>query len=62
MNFGAIDMTESGIRPLHPGMAFAVDGGITVPGDFGARVGDTIVVTEDGTECVTEFPRALEVL
>ena len=42
---------------LQPGMAFAVDGGITIPGEFGARVGDTILVTEDGTECVTEFPR-----
>ena len=42
---------------LQPGMAFAVDGGITIPGEFGARVGDTILVTETGTECVTEFPR-----
>ena len=47
---------------LQPGMAFAVDGGITLPGEFGAGVGDTIVVTETGTECVTEFPRELEVL
>ncbi len=43
-------------------MAFAVDGGVTVPGAFGARVGDTIVVTESGVECVTEYPRDLEVL
>ncbi len=47
---------------LRPGMAFAVDGGITVPGKFGARVGDTILVTEDGTECVTESPRNQPVL
>ena len=47
---------------LQPGMAFAVDGGITIAGEFGARVGDTIVVTESGTECVTEFPRDLTVL
>jgi Xaa-Pro aminopeptidase len=43
-------------------MAFAVDGGITVPGKFGARVGDTILVTEDGAECVTESPRDQPVL
>ncbi len=47
---------------LRPGMAFAVDGGVTVPGAFGARVGDTIVVTGSGVECVTEYPRDLEVL
>jgi Xaa-Pro aminopeptidase len=42
---------------LRPGMAFAVDGGITLPGRFGARVGDTILVTEQGAVCVTESPR-----
>jgi len=42
---------------LSPGMAFAVDGGITIPGKFGARVGDTVLVTENGSECVTEYPR-----
>lgn len=47
---------------LQAGMSFAVDGGITVPGDFGARVGDSVVITEDGYECLTEFPRELTVL
>ncbi|MDH3412968.1 MAG: Xaa-Pro peptidase family protein [Gammaproteobacteria bacterium] len=47
---------------LAPGMVFAVDGGITVPGKFGARVGDTIIVTERGSECATEYPRDLTVL
>ena len=48
--------------PLETGMAFAVDGGITVPDVFGARVGDTVIVTDDGIEIVTEFPRELTVL
>ncbi len=47
---------------LEPGMVFAVDGGITVPGKFGARVGDTIIVTERGSECATEYPRELTVV
>ena len=47
---------------LEPGMVFAVDGGITVPGTFGARVGDTVIVTEDGSECATEYPRELTVV
>jgi len=42
---------------LAPGMVFAVDGGITVRGEFGARIGDTILVTPEGSECITEYPR-----
>ena len=48
--------------PLESGMVFAVDGGITVPDVFGARVGDTVIVTDDGIEIVTEYPRDLMVL
>lgn len=48
--------------PIEPGMTFAVDGGITLPGAFGARVGDSVVVTENGFEYLTDFPRELTVL
>jgi Xaa-Pro aminopeptidase len=47
---------------IAPGMCFAVDGGITVTGEFGARIGDSVVVTEDGFEYLTDFPRELTVL
>ena len=47
---------------LEAGMVFAVDGGITLPGEFGARVGDTVIVTESGSECATEYPRGLTVV
>jgi Xaa-Pro dipeptidase len=47
---------------LEPGMVFAVDGGITLEGEFGARVGDTIIVTAQGSECATEYPRDLTVV
>ena len=47
---------------IEPGMTFAVDGGITLPGAFGARVGDSVVVTESGFEYLTDFPRELTVL
>ncbi len=47
---------------LRPGMVFAVDGGITVPDVFGARVGDTVIVTDDGIEIATEHPRDLLVV
>ena len=47
---------------LQPGMTFAVDGGITIEGEFGARVGDSIVVTEDGFEYLTPYPKNLRIL
>ncbi len=47
---------------LKAGMTFAVDGGVTVPEKFGARLGDSIVVTETGYEYLTVYPRDLAVL
>jgi Xaa-Pro dipeptidase len=47
---------------IEAGMTFAVDGGITVEGKFGARVGDSIVVTATGFEYLTPYPRELTVL
>jgi len=47
---------------LEPGMTFAVDGGITVEGRFGGRIGDSIAVTETGFEYFTEYPRKLTVI
>ena len=47
---------------LEPGMTFAVDGGITVPGKVGGRIGDSIVVTEQGFEFITDYPREVMVV
>lgn len=44
---------------LQPGMTFAVDGGITIPREFGGRVGDSIAVTQDGFEYFTPYPKDL---
>ena len=48
--------------PLASGMTFAVDGGISVPERFGTRIGDSVVVTDDGFEYLTEFPRDLSIV
>lgn len=47
---------------LQPGMTFAVDGGISLDGSLGGRIGDSIVVTEDGCDYLTEYPREILVV
>ena len=44
---------------LEPGMVFAVDGSVTVPGKFRAQVGDSFIITEDGYEQITSHPKVL---
>jgi Xaa-Pro aminopeptidase len=44
---------------LQPGMTFAVDGGISVDGRLGGRIGDSLVVTADGSEYITQYPREI---
>ncbi len=44
---------------LQPGMTFAVDGGISVDGRLGGRIGDSVVVTEDGADYLTHYDRGI---
>ncbi len=44
---------------LQAGMTFAVDGGISVDGRLGGRIGDSVAVTASGTEYITEYPRKI---
>jgi Xaa-Pro aminopeptidase len=56
------EFKEGDKTPLQPGMTFAVDGAITIPGEFGARVGDSIVVTQTGFEYLTPYPKDLRIV
>ena len=44
---------------LEPGMVFAVDGSVTVE-NFRAQVGDSVIITEEGYELITEHPKVLQ--
>ena len=44
---------------LQPGMVLAVDGSVSVAGYFRAQVGDSIIVTGDGYELLTQHPKSL---
>jgi Xaa-Pro dipeptidase len=47
---------------LQPGMTFAVDGGISLDGSLGGRIGDSIVVTSDGFDYITDYRREVMVV
>jgi Xaa-Pro aminopeptidase len=51
----AIGQTE----PLRPGMVITVEPGVYLPGKFGVRIEDTVVVTETGCEILTKCPKEL---
>ncbi len=49
-------------RAIEVGMVFTVEPGIYVPGMAGFRHSDTVLVTPDGIEMITYYPRDLESL
>jgi Xaa-Pro dipeptidase len=46
-------------RPLAAGMVTSVEPGIYLPGEFGLRIEDDILVTESGAQSLSQAPRAL---
>jgi Xaa-Pro dipeptidase len=47
---------------LLPGMVFTVEPGIYLPGKGGVRIEDNMLVTAEGGESLTSFPRDLKVV
>lgn len=42
-----------------PGMVFSIEPGIYLPGQFGVRIEDLVLVTEDGCEVLNSYPKDL---
>ena len=48
--------------PLAEGMVFTVEPGLYRPGECGVRIEDDVLVTANGHECLTSFPRELQIV
>ncbi len=55
----APELKEGDNTVLKAGMTFAVDGGISVDGVTAGRIGDSVVVTENGCDYITDYPREI---
>jgi Xaa-Pro dipeptidase len=49
-------------EPMQPGMLVTIEPGFYVPGLGGFRHSDTLLVTDDGAELLTHYPRSLDEL
>jgi Xaa-Pro aminopeptidase len=53
---------EGNDEPLRPGMCFSIEPGVYVPGEFGVRIEDIVVVTGTGAQRLNHAARELQVV
>ncbi len=58
----APNIVEGNTQILEPGMVFTIEPGIYLPGKGGVRIEDNVVITENGADVLTTYPRALRVI
>lgn len=55
-------VSGSNDRPAEVGMCFSIEPGIYLPGRFGVRIEDLVLVTEEGCETLNHYHREMQVL
>ena len=55
------DVSAVNENVVTPGMCFSIEPGIYLPGKFGVRIEDLVLVTEDGCEVLNHYPHELRV-
>lgn len=56
------DVSSANEAQVAPGMCFSIEPGIYLPGRFGVRIEDLVIVTEDGCEVLNAYPRELSII
>ena len=56
------DVSASSEAIAEPGMTFSIEPGIYLPGDTGVRIEDLVLVTADGCEVLTHYPKELQII
>ena len=56
------DVSSINTDILKPGMIFSVEPGIYLPGEFGVRIEDLVLVTEDGHEILNKHNKELNII
>ncbi|MGC7870914.1 M24 family metallopeptidase [Desulfosporosinus sp. SYSU MS00001] len=56
------DVSLASEIPLEVGMIFSVEPGIYLPGEFGVRIEDLVMVTAGGCEVLNHYPKELQVI
>ncbi len=56
------DVSAAATELLQPGMVFSIEPGIYLPGEFGVRIEDLVLVTEDGCRVLNAYPKDLLVV
>jgi Xaa-Pro dipeptidase len=52
-------IVEGDATVLEPGMTFTVEPGVYLPDDIGVRIEDDLLITADGVESLTTYPREI---
>ncbi|HBZ11367.1 MAG TPA: aminopeptidase P family protein [Bacillus bacterium] len=55
-------MTETNEMKLEQGMVFTIEPGIYIPGVAGVRIEDDVLVTKDGVEVLSKYPKSLQLI
>ena len=56
------DVSSVNTNTVQPDMIFSIEPGVYLPGEFGARVEDLVIATEDGCELLNHVDKHVKIL